>query len=90
MLAVLVAFHWAYGWVENVWNMLMVDITIMLTLSICYSPIFRNMTDAEFRLFIQDIFAKPSAPSTLELYKLLKISSIIKLSKLKSLSSYVK
>ncbi len=81
MLSVAVAFHWAFGWIENVWQFLLIDITIMLILAICYSPIFRQMTDMEFQLFVRDLFAPPSSPSYYEAWK--KLQTIVKLELLK-------
>lgn len=76
-IAVLVAFHWAYGWIENNYHFYMMDLTIFVMLGFCYSPWFRNMSDSEFRLFIRDIFAKPSSPSVFANLQSLKLLIVL-------------
>ncbi len=73
MMGVILAFHWTFGWIENPYMFQILDVTLFLLMALCYSPEFRRMTDAEFRLFIQDIFAKPSDISKLELLRLLRL-----------------
>ncbi len=73
MIAVLTAFQWAYGWIENVWQFSLVDIFIFIMLGMCYSPLFRNMTDLDFKIFLRDLFAKPSAISSYEMWKLAQL-----------------
>ena len=48
-LSVYIAFHWLFGWIEdlntfNIWNIG----AIWLIIGLCYSPYFRNMNDEEF------------------------------------------
>ncbi len=54
--AVLVAFHWAFGWVEdrNVFDML--NVALWLIIGICLSPSFRSMNNKEFELWFKSIF----------------------------------
>ncbi len=86
MLGVFVAFMWAYGWIENPYHFLMLDITIFLMIAICYSPEFRKMNDLEFKLFINDLFEPPSKISSLLTWNLLKHYFII--SKYKQLKNH--
>jgi len=73
MMGIILAFHWAFGWIENPYMFQILDMTLFFLMALCYSPEFRQMSDTEFRLFIQDIFAKPSDISKLELLKLVRL-----------------
>ncbi len=55
-LAILIAFHWAFGWVEDIINLDMMNVGLWLVIGICLSPQFRYMTDKEFELWFKSIF----------------------------------
>lgn len=57
-IAILVAFHWLYGWVEESCSFNNMDIILWLLIAICTSSQFRSMTNPEFRLWIKSIFAE--------------------------------
>lgn len=57
-IAILVAFHWLYGWVEESCSFNNMDIILWLLIAICTSSQFRNMTNAEFRLWIKSVFSE--------------------------------
>lgn len=54
-LACLVAFYWAYGWIEFPTNFGSLDISLWAMIAICYSEKFRYMTDAEFENWIPSL-----------------------------------
>ncbi len=56
-LSVLVAFHWAYGWVEDINDFNLMNVGLWLVIGICLSPSFRNMSEKEFELWIKSIFS---------------------------------
>jgi len=56
-LSVLVAFHWAYGWIENCNDFNMMNVGLWLIIGICLSPQFRFMTEKEFELWFKSIFS---------------------------------
>ncbi len=55
-LSVLIAFHWAYGWVEDINDINMMNVGLWLMIGICVSPYFRNMGEREFELWFKSIF----------------------------------
>ncbi len=55
-LSVLIAFHWAYGWIEDCCEFNMMNVALWLIIGICISPKFRSMTDKEFELWFKSIF----------------------------------
>ncbi len=55
-LAVLVSFHWAFGWVEDFNTFDMMNVGLWLIIGICISPRFRSMKDHEFELWFKSIF----------------------------------
>lgn len=71
-LALLVAFQWLYGWIENMNQFHLLDLLIFAMLGICYSPGFRHMSDLEFELFFKSLFSSPKESSLFEKYRRLK------------------
>ncbi len=55
-LSVLIAFHWAYGWVEDINDINMMNVGLWLIIGICVSPYFRNMSEREFELWFKSTF----------------------------------
>jgi hypothetical protein len=58
MLGIYIAFRWAYAWVEDINNFSLTNMFLWLTLGICLSTTFRNMSDADFKTWISDIFKR--------------------------------
>lgn len=56
ILALYVAFYWAFSWVENVQVFAMFHIYSIIIMAMCMSPRFREMDDDEFRNMIHEIF----------------------------------
>lgn len=48
-IGLLIAFHWAYGWVEDTINFDILNITLWMIISIGMSKTFRNMSNNDFR-----------------------------------------
>lgn len=78
-IAMGVAFQWAYGWVENVNQFLMLDLMIYIMLALCYSPYFRKMSNIEFELWFKSIFTKPGETTQYQRYKIIKYLILLKL-----------
>ncbi len=57
-LSVLIAFHWAYGWIEDCIKFDLMNVGLWLIIGICLSPQFRSMTDKEFELWFKSFFSK--------------------------------
>lgn len=53
LLGLYVAFRWMYGWVEdyNRWDIM--NISLWMMISICYSPYFRRMTNEEMKQWVR-------------------------------------
>ena len=56
ILALYVAFYWAFSWVENVQVFSMFYIYSIIIMAMCMSPEFREMDDDEFRNMVQEFF----------------------------------
>lgn len=56
LLGCLVAFHWMYGWVEDITAFDMFNISFWMIIGMCLSLQFRKMTDMEFVEWYKDIF----------------------------------
>lgn len=56
VLALYVAFYWAFSWVENVQVFSLFYIYGIIIMAMCMSPEFREMDDDEFREMIHEIF----------------------------------
>ena len=56
ILALYVAFYWAFSWVENVQVFSMFYIFPIIIMAMCMSPEFREMDDDEFRNMVQEFF----------------------------------
>ncbi len=56
-LSLLIAFHWAYGWIEDACEFNMMNVAIWMMIGICLSPKFRSMSESEFELWFKSIFA---------------------------------
>lgn len=59
LCACVVAFNFAYGWVENTTRFDILNFTYWIFISICLSPNFRRMTDNDFKAWFRSIFYKP-------------------------------
>ena len=58
LIGVFVAFHWAYGWVEDATNFDILNISLWSAIGMGLSSQFREMTDQEFIEWIKTIFKK--------------------------------
>lgn len=60
MLGIYIAFRWAYAWVEdpNYFNIMMWMLWFMIGMA--YSPFFRGLTNAQYKLWIMGIFNRKS------------------------------
>lgn|SRR5574344_617458 len=56
IIGIYVAFRWMYGWVEDINRLDMANVVLWMMVAMCYSPLFRNMTDIEFKKWINSIF----------------------------------
>lgn len=57
-LGLLIAFHFAYGWVEDNNRFDIANISIWMMIAMGLSEKFRKMTDGEFRIWVNSIFPK--------------------------------
>lgn len=57
-IGVMVAFNWAFGWVENFTRFDIMNLTIWIMISICLSKQFRNMDDLQFEYWFKSLFYK--------------------------------
>lgn len=55
-----IAWRWAWGWVQDVNNLLCTDIGLWALMAICYSSHFREMSDYEFRLWARSLLSNKS------------------------------
>ncbi len=61
--SVLIAFHWAYGWIEDCCEFNMMNVALWMLIGICLSPKFRSMSETEFELWFKSIFVdEPVSP----------------------------
>ena len=58
MAALFIAFHFAYGWVEDFNRFDIMNISIWMGIAMGFSAEFRNMTNEEFKLWFISIFSK--------------------------------
>ena len=79
VIACAVAFHWALAWMEETTMFKLTDLALFLMMGICYSPRFRRMSDMEFRIWFKSCFTPPSSLSAYDIFKRIKLYSIIKL-----------
>ena len=56
LMGVFVAFHWAYGWVEDFNRLDIQNIALWSVIAMSYSSKFRAMTDAEFCAWFRGLF----------------------------------
>ena len=56
LMGIFVAFHWAYGWVEDFNRLDIQNIALWSVIAMSYSSKFRVMTDAEFRAWFRGVF----------------------------------
>lgn len=87
-IAMGVAFHWAYGWIENMNQFMLIDLMIYFNLAICYSPYFRKMSDLEFECWFKSLFGKIGKVTTYQKYHALKI--LLKYNKIKDVYNFKK
>ncbi len=55
-LSIIIAFHWAFGWIEDINNFDMMNFGLWMIIGICLSSKYRGMTDKEFELWFKSIF----------------------------------
>lgn len=53
-----IAFHWAYGWIEDINTFTVQNIWLWMMIGMGFSKKFRNMSDIQFRLWFQSLFAE--------------------------------
>ncbi|WP_396168175.1 hypothetical protein [Flavobacterium sp.] len=53
-----IAFRWAFAWLEDCNRFDVLNLTLWLMIAMCYSKAFRNMTDREFRLWLNGIIKR--------------------------------
>ena len=78
IIACAVAFHWAMTWLEECPSFNPMDYALFLLLGICFSPKFRRMTDAEFKLWFRSCFADPHKFSAFDVLNILKIKLLLR------------
>ncbi len=77
LIACAVAFHWAMTWLEECPSFNPMDYALFLLLGICFSPKFRRMTDAEFKIWFLSCFADPHKFSAFDVLNILKIKLLL-------------
>lgn len=55
LLGCFIAFRWAYGWIEDINNINILNISLWTMIAMCYSKEFRNMTNLEFKQWIRQL-----------------------------------
>jgi hypothetical protein len=55
LLGCYVAFQWSYGWIENVQQLDILNITLWIMVGMCYSTEFRKMNNQEFKVWIRKL-----------------------------------
>lgn len=58
LIGVFIAFHWAYGWIEDTTNFDILNISLWSAIGIGLSSQFRAMTDKDFKQWVLGIFYK--------------------------------
>lgn len=58
LIGVFIAFHWAYGWIEDTTNFDILNISLWSAISMGLSSQFRAMTDKDFKQWVWSIFYK--------------------------------
>lgn len=58
LVGVFIAFRWAYGWVEDFNRFDIMNISLWMLIAMGLSPLFRRMTNREFKLWVLSIFKK--------------------------------
>ena len=56
LLGLCVAFHFLYGWVEDVTDFNILNLSLWMMIAMCYSDRFRLMTDVDFRSWVKGVF----------------------------------
>jgi len=56
-LAVVVAIHWALGWIENMNNFIPMNMGQWMVIGMCISPEFRRMSNDEFKIWFRSLFS---------------------------------
>ena len=56
LMAIYTAFNFMFGWVENCCAFDILNFNYWFMISICLSPLFRNMTDKDINNWIQELF----------------------------------
>lgn len=75
-LGLLVAFHWAFGWIEDVNTFIPMNFALWMIIGMCLSPQFRDMTDLEYKLWFKSLFC---SDQLLPYYKYHYIKSLLRL-----------
>lgn len=55
LLGCYVAFRWSFGWIEETNTFLISDFALWCMIGMCYSPLFRNMSNLEFKNWIRKL-----------------------------------
>lgn len=63
VLGLYVSFRWTYAWVEDFNRFDIMNITLWIIISLCYSIQFRSMTDLEFKRWLGGVFSKKGSLS---------------------------
>ena len=58
LIGVFIAFHWAYGWVEDATKFAILNISLWSAISMGLSSQFRAMSDKEFLKWLEGVFKK--------------------------------
>ena len=58
LIGVFIAFHWAYGWVEDATKFDILNISLWSAISMGLSSQFRAMSDKEFLKWFEGVFKK--------------------------------
>jgi hypothetical protein len=53
-----VMFRWMYAWVEDFNRFDIMNIVLWMLIAMCYSEQFRNMSDSEFKSWLNSIFKR--------------------------------
>lgn len=85
-LSVVIAFHWLYGWVENINLFNFQNIGQWMIIGMCISPEFRKLSNAEFVLWFKSLFSKEKLT---EYHKLQLVRYLIKYKELKKVCNEV-
>lgn len=55
LLGCYIAFRWAFGWIEDLNNFNILNVSLWTMIGMCYSDKFRNMTNWEFKKWIRQL-----------------------------------